>query len=68
MNKTVIKGFTMLKTAEGMRVSYVYSVIDQDGNVTKENINESFVVMDDELKTNINSIVSFIETRMNRQR
>lgn len=68
MNKTVIKGFTMLKTAEGMRVSYVYSVIDQDGNVTKENINESFVVMDDELKTNIDSIVSFIESRMSRQR
>jgi hypothetical protein len=68
MNKTVIKGFTMLKTAEGMRVSYVYSIIDQDGNVIKENVNESFVVMDDELKTNIDSIVLFIETRMSRQR
>lgn len=62
--QTIIKAFTVLKTAEGKRISYVYTEIDEDGNVIKENMNESFVVVNEELTNNVDSIFNFL---LNRQ-
>lgn len=61
--QTIIKAFTVLKTAEGKRISYVYTEIDEDGNVIKENMNESFVVVNNELTDNVDSIFNFLLSR-----
>lgn len=65
--KTIIKAFNVLKTAEGKRISYVYTEIDEDGNVIKENMNESFVVVNAELTDNVDSIFNFLLNRQSKK-
>lgn len=65
--QTIIKAFNVLKTAEGKRISYVYTEIDEDGNVIKENMNESFVVVNTELTDNVDSIFNFLLNRQSKK-
>lgn len=65
--QTIIKAFNVLKTAEGKRISYVYTEIDEDGNVIKENMNESFVVVNAELTDNVDSIFNFLLNRQSKK-
>lgn len=64
-----ITSVTMHTTSEGQRLSYTYSVIDENsGSVISENNRESLVVLDipankDVLK-NIADINSYINTKM----
>lgn len=43
----------VVTTAEGERVSYAYTELDSDGNITSQNNRASFVALDDDLLTAI---------------
>lgn len=62
MNK--ITSFTAHQTAEGMRLTYTHSTIDDDGNITKSNERASIVVMDDDILKKINEINEFLGSKL----
>ena len=41
-----ITSFTSHQTAEGMRLTFTYSVIDENGNVIKSNVRATTIVLD----------------------
>lgn len=44
MNTKMITSFTCHQTAEGIRVSYTYSIIDYNGNLIKSNERETTIL------------------------
>lgn len=44
----MVTGMAVLTTAEGKRITYTYSQVDDNGTITKSNEKKSFVVMDQE--------------------
>lgn len=56
-----ITSFTAHVTAEGQRISYTYSEIDDSGNLKSQNNRENFIVMDAELMENIEAINAYIK-------
>jgi len=59
----VITSFTSHKTAEGERLSYTYSVIDEFGNLSKSNQRENCIVLDEILISKIKDINDFLLAR-----
>ena len=59
-----ITSFTSHVTAEGQRISYTYSEVDESGNLKNQNIRENFIVMDERLQGHIDAINTFINERM----
>lgn len=57
---TKITSFTAHQTAEGMRVTYTYSVIDADGNLVKSNQRATVIVLDDEINASIAEIEKWL--------
>lgn len=55
-----ITSITAHVTGEGQRISFTYSVIDEDGNLISQNNRESFIVVDDGLQANIDAITKYI--------
>lgn len=53
---TKITSFTAHLTAEGMRVTFTYSVIDADGNLVKSNQRATVIVLEDDINSAINSV------------
>ena len=52
-----ITGIAMLTTAEGQRVTYTYSEIDETtGQILQSNIKNSYVVLDPETQTIIDNL------------
>ncbi len=62
MNK--ITSFTAHQTAEGMRLTYTYSVIDEDGNVTKSNERATTIVLNQDILDPIESINEFLLSKV----
>lgn len=58
-----ITSYTAFNTAEGMRLSYTYSEIDENGNITRSNIRKDLVVVDITLKKELNDIFNFLNER-----
>ena len=58
-----ITSYTTFNTAEGMRLSYTYSEIDEEGNITRSNIRKDLVVVDINLKKELNDIFDFLNER-----
>jgi len=58
-----ITDFTCLTVQEGIRLSYTYSILDEDGNIVSNNNKMSFIVVDSELQKEINDIVSYLQRR-----
>ncbi|MDU1585378.1 MAG: hypothetical protein E6860_07490 [Clostridium sp.] len=58
-----IKGFTCHNTGEGKRISYVFSEIDSDGNTVRENVNSTFVIVNEELSSAADIIYKFLLDR-----
>lgn len=56
-----ITSFTAHVTAEGQRISYTYSEIDETGNLKSQNNRENFIVMDVELMEHIEAINAYIK-------
>ena len=50
-------------TSEGKRISYAFSEIDQDGNIVRENVNASFVVVNPDLEAAIDIVNKFLLDR-----
>lgn len=55
-----LSSFMVLEVNGGDRISFTYDVIDDEGNLTDSNRKESFFVIDDDVKSHIESIRSFI--------
>lgn len=55
-----LTSFTHHVTAEGDRISFTYSEIDENGKLMKQNERENFVVMDAELKGHVDAINEYI--------
>lgn len=53
---TKITSFTAHQTAEGMRVTFTYSVIDADGNLVKSNQRATVIVLDEGINADIAAI------------
>lgn len=62
MNK--LTSFTAHVTAEGQRISYTYSEIDQTGKLVNQNVRENFIVIDEGLQEHIDEINAYISRRM----
>lgn len=50
----------VLEVNGGDRISFTYDVIDGEGNLTDSNRKESFFVINDDVKSHIESIRDFI--------
>ena len=55
-----LTSFTAHVTAEGQRISYTYSEIDETGNLKSQNNRENFIVMDNGLMGHIEAINTYI--------
>lgn len=53
---TKITSFTAHQTAEGMRLTYTYSVIDENGNIVKSNQRATVIVLDSDINAAIANI------------
>lgn len=53
---TKITSFTSHQTAEGMRLTFTYSVIDENGNLVKSNQRATLIVLDDDINAAIEAI------------
>lgn len=62
-----ITGIRFVRTAEGLRVSYSYSDIDADGNVTASNQIGSYINLDSDTETFVESLESSILNRMTKE-
>ena len=54
----------VVTTAEGERVSYAYTELDSDGNITSQNNRASFVALDDDLLAAIATIKNAVNERL----
>ena len=54
----------VVTTAEGERVSYAYTELDSDGNITSQNNRESFLALDYHLLTAIATIKNAVNARL----
>ncbi len=55
-----LTSFTSHVTAEGQRISFTYSEIDDTGKLINQNARENFIVMDDDLQSHIDAITDYI--------
>ena len=59
-----LTSFTAHVTAEGQRISYTYSEIDDEGNLIRQNVRENFIVIDDGAQEHIDALNAFISRRI----
>lgn len=59
-----ITGIRFVRTAEGLRVSYSYSDIDADGNVTASNQIGSYINVDDSVDAFVAGLEKTISARI----
>lgn len=55
-----ITSFIYHFTAEGERLSYTYSEIDDNGKVTKSNAKGSIIILDDEISKKLKEVEKFL--------
>lgn len=58
-----ITSYTAFTAAEGLRLSYTYSEINEDGTIEKSNIRKDVIVMDKNLEKEIRDVFDFLEKR-----
>ena len=61
---TRITAFTAHQTAEGMRLTYTYSIINEDGQTVKSNVRAETIVLDDKILNDIAEINNFLLTKV----
>lgn len=59
-----ITSFTHHTTGEGERITFTYSIIDENGNVTKSNQRATVVIVDDSILQDINIINTFLTDKI----
>lgn len=61
---TKITSFTAHQTAEGMRVTFTYSLINEDGNLVKSNQRATVIVLDEDINTAIGNVNAWLLTKV----
>ena len=64
MSINKLTGFAVVTAADGKRVSYNWTELDEDGNTISKNNLASFTVMDDSITSAISTIEEFIKLRI----
>lgn len=59
-----VTGIAILQTAEGQKITFTFSEIDDRGNIIQSNVKRSFVVIDGETNDIINQLKSKVEERL----
>lgn len=59
-----LSAVAIVTTAEGERVSYTYTELDSDGNITSQNNRASFVALDDGLLDAISTLKAAVNARL----
>lgn len=60
MNK--ITSFTHHKTAEGDRISFAYSTINESGEVTRQNARGDIIIVDTKTQKHIDALLTFLNS------
>lgn len=66
MRMKILTGFAIINDRNGKRVTYTHDIVDGNGNLIDSNKKASYVVLDDETKSTIDSLEAIIKDRMNR--
>lgn len=61
---TKITSFTAHQTAEGMRLTFTYSVINEDGNLVKSNQRATVIVLDEDINTAIGKVNAWLLSKV----
>lgn len=61
---TRITSFTVHQTAEGMRATFTYSVIDENGELVKSNVRATVILLDNTILGKISDIQDFLLTKI----
>lgn len=61
---TRITSFTVHQTAEGMRATFTYSVIDENGELVKSNVRATVILLDNTVLGKVSDIQDFLLTKI----
>lgn len=61
---TRITSFTIHQTAEGMRATFTYSVIDENGNLIKSNVRATVILLDSTILSDVSEIQNYLLTKV----
>lgn len=59
-----LTGFAVVNCEVGKKIAYTYSEIDDNGNIVKSNVKESYVAIDENVLQAIKTIEENINTRI----
>ena len=59
-----VTSFTGHQTAEGTRLTFTYSIIDENGNLVKSNQRATIIVLDDGINQSITKIEAFLKEKI----
>lgn len=59
-----ITGIAVITTAEGKRITYSFSEIDENGNIIASNKKRSFIAIDEEIKGLIETLEKKVSEHM----
>lgn len=59
-----LTAFTVHTTAEGKRCAYMYSVIDDNGNIIESNKRANCVLLEEETLAAVNTVETFLSARL----
>lgn len=57
---TRITSFTVHQTAEGMRATFTYSVIDENGILIKSNVRATIIILDNTILSDVSEIQNYL--------
>ena len=60
----LLSGFAVINDTIGKRITYTYTEVDETGNVLKQNVKESYLVLDDDTKNLITQLENKINERL----
>ncbi len=61
----MLTGLAIVTTAEGKRITYSYSEVDENGTIVKSNAKRSLVAVDSEIKVIIEQLENKVSEHMN---
>ena len=59
----LLTSFTKLTTGEGIRVTYTYSEVDEEGKLISQNNRGNFIAVDQELRKHIEAVDDYISNK-----
>lgn len=62
--KQVLTSFAVVSTGEGKRLSYTYSVIEENGDLRQSNLRKSFIALEPDTLAHIAALEQTVAERM----